>query len=122
MLYSSFLALHLFGAGATAVVAAYAAVVLWRREEGRYRVCAMTLGLIAGSEVVTGTILAILSARITALSLCGNIAIYLSIVLLLEMILFVRMKKVSVQFPIIRTFSPIALSLFGIFTAALYGF
>ena len=113
---------HIAGACITALVGAYAFAMLWRREEGMYGICASVLGAVAGFEVVTGTMLSILSLNITALSLCANIAVYLSIVLFLDALLFVRAKKISVRFPAATALSPIAASLLGMAGAVFYGF
>ena len=122
MLYGSFFALHIIGACVTALIGAYAIAMLWRREERKYSISASVLGAVAGFEVITGILLSVLSLKITALSLCGNIALYLSIVLLLEAMLFVRMKKGAAVFPTTTTFAPIAASLLSFATAAAYGF
>ena len=121
-MYSILLVVHIAGACVTALIGAYAVAMLWRREEGKYSLSASVLGAIAGLEVVTGTLLAVLSPKITALSLCANIVVYLSIVLFLEAALFVRMKKISIRFPAASVFSPIAASFLGMAGAVLHGF
>src|SRR3989338_11169244 len=120
--YSIILAVHIAGACITALVGAYALAMLWRREEGKYSLSASVLGFVAGFEVVTGTLLSVLSLQVTALSLCANIAAYLAIVLFLEAALFVRMKKISIRFPAASVFSPIAASFLGMAGAVLHGF
>ena len=121
-MYSILLVVHIAGACVTALVGAYALAMLWRREEGKYSRCAKVLGAVAGFEVLTGTVLAVLSLQVTALSLCANVVVYLSIVLLLEAALFMRMKKISIRFPSATAFSPIAASLIGMDGAIGYGF
>lgn len=120
--YSIILTVHIVGACATALVGAYALAVMWRREEGKYSISASVLGAVAGFEVATGTMLSVLSIKITTLSLCANIAVYLSIVLFVEVALFMRMKKISVPFPGAVVISPIAASLFGMIGAIALGF
>lgn len=122
MAYSVLLSLHFAGAALTALIGAYAVAVLWRREEGKYSLSASVLGAIAGFEVLTGTLLSVLSLKITTLSLCANITVYLSVVLLLEAAFFVRMKKISIRFPTATALSPIAASLLGMAGAVAYGF
>ena len=120
-MYSILLVVHIAGACVTAIVGAYAVAMLWRREEGKYSLSASVLGAIAGFEVVTGTLLSVLSLQVTALSLCANIIAYLSIVLFLEAVLFVRMKKISIRFPAGVALSPIVASLLGMAGAIGYG-
>ena len=122
MVYGIVLAVHIAGACVTALIGAYAVAMLWQREEGKYSLCASVLGFVAGFEVVTGTLLSVLSLQVTALSLCANMVVYLSIVLFLEAALFVRMKKISIRFPAASVFSPIAASLLGMAGAVLHGF
>jgi hypothetical protein len=109
-MYEALLTTHLVGAGVTAVVAAAASVRMWVGHTNTYRPHAIALGAIAGFEVLTGVLLALLSPEITALSLCANVALYLSAVFAIEGLLFIRIKQnagVTARFAL----SPIALSL-----------
>ncbi len=121
MLYTLFLVLHLAGAGATGIAASYTGVVLWKREDASYRMCALILGILATFEILSGVALAVISFKITAPSLCANIILYLSIVAFIETLLFFRMKKISMSFPLTQILSPIAASLMLLIAAIAYG-
>lgn len=121
-MYSSILVLHIIGACATGLVAAYTAIVLAKGEESHYTRLAQALGLLAGFETATGTLMSVLSPNITALSLCSNIAVYLGVVFALEAVLFWRMKKAALLFPIHLAFSPAAAGLLYMALAIAKGF
>lgn len=122
MLYSVFLVLHIIGACVTGLVASYTGLVLWRKDSAHYRRLAQALGILAGLETITGVTLSVLSLNISTLSLCGNLAVYLSVIFALEAILFVRMKKVSLLFPLQLAFTPTAAGLAYFALAAARGF
>jgi len=122
MSYNIILALHIAGACTAGIVALYTAFILGRGQQRVYRRSATTLGLLGGFQVVSGILLAFISPQITTLSLCDNIAMYLSAWFVLEALLFVRMKKVSVPFPLTPAFSPVIASLLLMVVALSYGF
>ncbi len=125
MIVSAFdliLAAHLIGACATGVAASYAGIALWRQQESSYRPLSTWLGMLAGFEILSGTLLAIDSLSISAQSLCTNIAVYLAVVFFMEGILYARMKKVSLAFPLVRIAFPIASTLSFLGTAIALGF
>ena len=121
-MYTSLLAVHIVGASATGIVASYAGIAMWRHQERSYRRVALILASLAGFEVLTGTAFSVLSSQITAVSLCANIAIYLSVVFVVETLLYLRMKKISLAFPIVKVSAPIASALSLLAGAALLGF
>ena len=118
MAYEIVLIAHIIGACVTGVVAAYASVAMWNDFSDKYRLCATILGSLAAFEIVSGTALSVLSLQVSAASLCSRIFLYLAIVAIVELLLFARMKKVSVTFPISLVTSPIAASLI-LFSGAL---
>jgi hypothetical protein len=122
MAYSVLLAIHLLGGALTGIIAAYAAIVMWQKEESSYRRTAIVLGFLGGFEVLTGVILSVVSSQVTSISLCTNIIIYLSIVLFMEVLFFLRMHTISMLFPITKALSPIATSLSFFLAAIAYGF
>ncbi len=109
-MYDVILTIHLAGAGVTAFIAAGAGAALWHRSATAYRPHAIVLGAIAGFEILTGIVLAIVSPEITALSLCTNIALYLGAIFALEALIFARLRESATAFPRLAL-SPIALSL-----------
>jgi hypothetical protein len=118
MVYNLILIAHLSGAAITALFAAVAVATIWFKKDRLYRPFAMVLGIVASFEIVTGTILSVLSYQISALSLCGNIALYLTTVGLIEVLLFLQMRQKTVVFPARFVFSSIGSSLV-LFAAAL---
>ena len=122
MTYTFALTIHLIGACLTGIVASYAGIALWQKRDIAYRASAIILGALAGFEVLTGVALSVISPKITSISLCANIAVYLSVVFSVEALLFLRMKKISIVFPIMKVFSPIVTSLLFLLGAILYGF
>ena len=122
MFYSILLSIHVGVAVITGIIASYAGVVLWQKDRASYRPSALILGALAGFEILSGTILSIASSKITALSLCSNIVLYLSVVFIVEALLFLRMKKVSVYFPITQIVSPALIGLVLFVGAIAYGF
>lgn len=122
MVYWWILVLHLIGASATAFVGAYALVVLWNHFEDTYRRIAIILGALAAFEILSGTLLSALSLTVSAVSVCERLALYLSLVTIIEALLFVRMKKLLLAFPLTVVLSPIAASLMALLSAVVYGF
>ena len=121
-MYESVLVFHLMGAVATGIAASFAGILLFRNRAGQYRNTSIVLGFLATFEIVSGTLLAVISTKISAPSLCANIVIYLAFVSTVELLLFLRMKKVSVFFPFAKILSPVASSLAFFAVAVAMGF
>ena len=122
MTYENVLVVHIVGALATAGAGAYALVSLWNYWSGSYRKSALVLGALATFEIVTGTLLAVFSLRISAASVCERLVLYLALVAIIELLLFRRMSKFSIGFPAAKVIAPIAGSLGLLFTALVAGF
>ena len=122
MTYLVVLALHLAAALVTGLVIVYALFALWRQKSDSYRLCALLLGSIAGFEVLSGTVLAIVSPTFSASALSIHIFEYLGVCLVAEWLLFARMRKVSLAFPLAAAASPVLASI-ALFVAAIsFGF
>ncbi len=121
-MYFMALLLHLTFATLTGVAVVYAGITLATKQSRSYRATALVLGILATLEMVSGAVLAILSVRISAPSLCANIVLYLGIVFLTEVSLFVGMKRVSITFPLTKTISPVVASISFYLAALLLGF
>ncbi|MBI5470550.1 hypothetical protein HY968_04520 [Candidatus Kaiserbacteria bacterium] len=121
-MYELLLAIHIAGACITGLAASYAGIAMWQRQENTYRPLALILGVLAGFEILTGTALSVVSSQITAISLCGNIAIYLSVVFAVEALLYTRMKKISLTFPLAYVATTVASALSLLAGAAALGF
>lgn len=121
-MYETVFALHIAGALATGVVGAYSLVALWNGMANKYSLCATILGAFAGFEVLSGTALSVLSLKISAVSLCSRIFLYLGLVAIIETILFIKMKDSPVEFPFTKVLSPIASSLVLLLGALVLGF
>lgn len=111
MLYETVLTVHIAAGVVTGLVASYAIATLWNHNASAYRATAISLGLLAAFEVLSGTSLSLLSPSVTALSICANILMYLSIVFFVEALLFARMKAIFRPFPLAQSISPVAGSL-----------
>ena len=114
--------MHIAGGVLTGVAASYAGVMLWQGRSDSYSISARVLGSLAGFEIVSGVMLAIVSSTISAASLCANIALYLFIVASVEAFLFIRMKKNAISFPLSESLSPVLASLVFLLVALAYGF
>ena len=121
-MYTSLLAVHIVGASATGIIASYTGIAIWRRQERSYRRLALILASLAGFEILTGVVLSVVSSQITAISLCANIIAYLSVVFVVEALLYARMRKISLAFPIAWVSAPIASALSLLAAAAAFGF
>ena len=122
MTYTAVLAVHIISACVTGAVIFYTLYVLALNKDTLYRICALVLGLIAAFQVLTGTILAILSPELSAAALSVHIVAYLGVCLGVEIPLFVRMKKGSLLFLLGWTASPVLLSTLVFVAAISYGF
>lgn len=122
MIYALVLALHIIAAFATGVVIAYALYALWRTKATSYRLCVLSLGFIAALQVFTGTVLALLSPTLLAASLSIHIFEYLGVCFVVELLLFVRMQKMRIVFPIRSVSSPVVASVLLFAAAISYGF
>lgn len=120
MMYAIVLGLHLTAAAATGLTIAYALYALARRMDAAYRLSALLLGSVAAFEVLSGTALAVLSPSLSAVALSAHIFEYLGVCLVVEAVLFIRMQKVSLVFPMRLVVSPVLASV-ALFVAAIHG-
>ena len=118
MIYTLFLWLHLACAFLTVGMSGASLAVLLAKKEEKYAFFARVIGSLAAIEIVSGLVMSLASPSVTALSLCANIGMYLSAVVILEGALYLRMKKVSLDFPLRFVISPIIASL-TLFTGVL---
>jgi hypothetical protein len=120
-MYESAIVLHLVGASATACVGAFALVALWNHFDDRYSFVANVLGALAGFEILTGTMLAVLSPQVSASSLCSRVFLYLFLVVIIETLLFARMRKISMASPMTTVFAPVIAGFATFLSAMVYG-
>jgi hypothetical protein len=121
-MYSAILVAHITGAVVTAVVAFFALLAMMMRNEHVYRRAAVMLASLAAFEVVSGTVLAVMSASVSVASICGNIGLYVAAVAALEAVLFMRMKKTTQKFPSMQAVATMGTSLAFLALAAAFGF
>ena len=100
---------------------AYALYALYNGLTSLYRPSALWLGIFATFEICTGTILSILSANISASLVCERIALYLVLVVLIEGVLYVKMRGHTIIFPT-SVISSIVASLAFLSSALALGF
>ena len=122
MLYTGILAFHIIAACTTGFVLVAALYIAWRGLSTMYSRLALVLGSIAAFEVATGTLLAVLSPTLSAVALSAHIAAYLGVCLAVEVLLFVKMQKIALHFPVIATASPVLASTLLFVAAISYGF
>lgn len=122
MLYALIVVLHVVGALVTALVGARSLFVVWFSKHALYRSSSLSLGALAVFEVLTGTLLSVLSSSISAAYICERVAIYLALVALIECLLFERMKRNAIAFPFVQIGAPVMLSLGFLASAAAAGF
>jgi glucose uptake protein GlcU len=94
MLYSIALASHLFAAAVTGVVILFASFAMVRSKREWYRSSALSLGVVAAFEVVSGVVLTVLSTTFTAQDLSSHMALYLGVCLAVETFLYIRTQEV----------------------------
>ncbi len=122
MTYSIVLGFHLAAAAVTGIVILFAMYSLFREMSAYYRAAALALGFIAAFEVLSGTALAILSPQLSAAALSLHIVEYLGVCAIAESLLFARMQKLSLAFPLRLAASPVLASV-ALFVAAIsFGF
>ena len=110
--------LHLAVALLTGCIIACSLSALILKTEGWYRNLALSLGIVASLQILSGTLLALLSPSLSAASLSLHIGEYLGICLVMETLLFIHMRKISLPFPTLASASPVFVSLL-LFSAAL---
>ena len=119
MVYTGLLVLHIAAAIATIGLIANALYIVLRGREAWYRFSALALAGVAAFEIISGTALTLLSPELTAASLTFHIVAYLGICAGVEALLFIKMKKISLPFPLAATASPVFASV-CMFALALY--
>lgn len=122
MTYQLVLALHLVGALATAIIALYALYALRINKGELFRKIAITVGGLAAFEILSGTLLAVLSSELTTKMVCNRLAIYLGVVATVEVMIFHAMKKTSTAFPVRTSLSPVTFGMGLFFLAYLFSF
>ncbi len=122
MTYAFMLAFHISNALVTGLVVLYTLYAAVRNRESQYRTLALMLGFVAALQVATGTMLAILSPELSALSLLFHIVAYLGACAAVELFLFAKMQKVSLVFPLKLATAPVLMSVAFFAAAISYGF
>jgi hypothetical protein len=121
MWYSALLLAHIVAALATVGLIIYILYILARAREERYRVSALALGFLAGFGVASGTLLALLSPKVSAAGLVSHIALYMGACLAAELLLMHRMRAYSPLFAATAAAPALASVLFFAVTLS-YGF
>jgi hypothetical protein len=91
----------------TFVFGGYTLKVLFKNEASLLSFCAVTLAGLAVFQTVSGALLAILSPSVTALSLCDNLALYLTPLIALELLIASRMNRAGIPLPFSKTIAPV---------------
>lgn len=92
-LYTLFLSAHILGALTTLLLSGLAVFALTKKQSQHYQFSAYALAFAAVFQTLTGAMLAVLSPEITALSLCDNLAFYITPIAVLELMLISRMRS-----------------------------
>ncbi len=120
-MYSLLLMLHIAGACATILASVAAGVFMTTHASTRYRSIAIMLAWLATFEIMTGVMLAVFSPTVSAVSVCANIIVYLSVIAGIEFVLFRKMMHSSTRYPAIAAISPVGSALAILFGAVLLG-
>ena len=92
---------HLLGAGFTGIFIIKAVRILLSQQSSQYKTTAMIIGYSAFYQMTTGSLLAVSMQKTYSLQqFCTSIGIYLSIIVVIESILFKRMRENSLPFPL----------------------
>lgn len=121
-MYSALLSLHIIGALFSAVLATFAVLVALTGRDGWYKTLSLGIGVLAAFEVSTGTVLAVLSPEVSALSICANVALYIAAAASIQALLFMRMRRITLPFPAFRALSPLGASMVLLATSVVFGF
>ncbi len=85
---------HLLGAGAIGFFILKAFIQLYKNQSSEYKNSSIQIGMSAGYQLATGSLLALnIQTTQGLLNFCNKMGLYLGIVLLVESILFYRMQK-----------------------------
>lgn len=95
MLYTTTLALHLALTITTGLIGLAGVYALVRGSVGLCKRVAIFLAIVVVLEVFSGTVLAIISPNVEAVTLGSHIALYIGVCAALEAALVVRMKRVA---------------------------
>ena len=121
-MYAAVLIAHISGAILTGIIGVFAVGAMILKKETVYRRAALVLAALGAFEVLSGTVLAVLSKSISVASVCGNIALYVGAVAFVETLIYMRMRKTAFRFPSIQTISAIGSSLVLFALAGVLGF
>lgn len=118
-MFETALAIHLIGAIGLAVIILVSIISIINNSHKRLKNLVVLVGLSSGLQLVTGSLLVINSDSGTLLSFCSNIGLYLSIIVITELILFYKIKNIY-TFPLKTVISPTAVGmLFVVFALIL---
>ena len=97
-MFETFLYLHLTGAALMGVLGIWAVVEVVRRDSTKLALIAKLLAAGLLYQVISGSALGFVKQG-TLLAFCSRIGLYLFIILAIEVLIFVRMKAQSGEFP-----------------------
>lgn len=88
---------HILGSIVVGILVAAILYLVFRGKSSLYKTFALYLGISAGYQLVTGSLLAIATPGSHSIfAFCSKIGIYLAIVLATEVLLYVKMRKNNV--------------------------
>ena len=90
-----FLLIHLIGAIATFLFIFLGAMSLFKNQTEKFSFYAKSIGILGGYDLISGSILTIVSSNQSALVFCGRIAFYISLIAVTEMVFYFKMKGIS---------------------------
>jgi hypothetical protein len=109
-MYGALLIAHLMGAALTGVQGIASVVALIRGSVVvTYHRQAKVLSTLGMVTIATGAMLSIVSSKISAASLCDNVAIYLGTLAVVEALLYFKIKSLQQPFPLGATLSRLAI-------------
>ena len=113
------LASHILGSIFVGALVAFILFISFRNKAALYKSSALSLGLAAGYQFITGSLLVIAMPGAESLfSFCSKIGLYLSVILFAEVVLYMKMRQHSeAVFPAKAVVSSIGTGMVFVLTA-----
>lgn len=105
-MYSLVLAVHICGSIALVCVGALSGWVGMFSKKEWYRGATLALAAATCFEIISGSLLAVLSLETTAREVCEGLVLYGAIIAIIFGVLLWRMKKEELQLPLVAFYPP----------------
>lgn len=109
--FSALLISHIIGAVLTGAATLTVCVSVIAGYSTAYRSLSLLMGALTAFDVLTGTMLAVMSPMITVASVCDNIALYVAVVVCVQYVLYTRLKNTPRELQLVSALSPVGAAL-----------